>query len=101
MRKDMRMMKFMLAAAAVVAFSACTKDNVPLVPEDEGNVIRFVSVHPSQTKVTDTNFEVNDTIESRERRELPVKIYFKPYNALEYITIDFILTPEGVSFDDI
>ncbi len=33
--------------------------------------------------------------------ELPAKIYFKPYNALEYIVIDFILTPEGISFDDI
>ena len=51
--------------------------------------------------ISDYRIEVNDTIESRERRELPAKIYFKPYNALEYITIDFILTPEGVSFDDI
>ena len=51
--------------------------------------------------ISDYRIEVNDSIESRERRELPCKIYFKPYNALEYITIDFILTPEGVSFDDI
>ena len=55
----------------------------------------------SNRGISDYRIEVNDTIESRERRELPVKIYFKPYNALEYITIDFILTPEGVSFDDI
>lgn len=55
----------------------------------------------SNRGISDYRIEVNDTIESRERRELPVKIYFKPYNALEYITIDFILTPEGVNFSDI
>lgn len=55
----------------------------------------------SNRGISDYRIEVNDTVESRERRELPVKIYFKPYNALEYITIDFVLTPEGVSFDDI
>ena len=55
----------------------------------------------SNRGISDYRIEVNDSIESRERRELPVKILFKPYNALEYITIDFVLTPEGVSFDDI
>jgi hypothetical protein len=55
----------------------------------------------SNRGISDYRIEVNDTIESRERRELPAKIYFKPYNALEYITIDFVLTPEGLSFDDI
>lgn len=55
----------------------------------------------SNRGISDYRIEINDTIESRERRELPVKIYFKPYNALEYITIDFVLTAEGVSFDDI
>lgn len=51
--------------------------------------------------VSDYKIEVNDTVESRDRRELPAKIYFKPYNALEYVVLDFILTPEGVSFDNI
>ena len=55
----------------------------------------------SNRGISDYRIEVNDTIESRERRELPCKIYIKPYNALEYITIDFVISPEGVSFDDI
>ena len=55
----------------------------------------------SNRGVSDYRIEVNDTVESRERRELPCKIYIKPVNALEYITSDFIVTPEGVSFDDI
>jgi len=55
----------------------------------------------SNRGISDYRIEVNDSIESRERRELPCKIYFKPYNALEYITIDFVLTAEGVSFDNI
>lgn len=55
----------------------------------------------SNRGISDYRIEVNDSIESRERRELPCKIYIKPYNALEYITINFIITPEGVSFDDI
>ena len=51
--------------------------------------------------ISDYKIEVNDTLESKDRRELPAKIYFKPYNALEYVVLDFILTPEGVSFDNI
>ena len=55
----------------------------------------------SNRGISDYRIEINDTIETRERRELPVKIYIKPTQALEYITIDFIVTPESVSFDDI
>lgn len=55
----------------------------------------------SNRGVSDYRIEVNDTVESRERRELPCKIYIKPINSLEYISIDFIVSPEGVSFDNI
>lgn len=55
----------------------------------------------SNRGISDYRIEVNDTAESRERRELPAKIYFKPINALEYILLDFIVTPESVSFDNI
>ena len=51
--------------------------------------------------ISDYKIEVDDSQEARDRRELPAKIFFKPYNALEYISLDFILTPEGVSFFDL
>lgn len=51
--------------------------------------------------ISDYRIEVNDTVEARERRELPARILFKPYNALEYIVLDFTVTPEAVSFDNI
>ena len=51
--------------------------------------------------ITDYRIEVDDSVEARQNRELPAKLYFKPTNALEYITLDFILTPEGVNFEDI
>ena len=51
--------------------------------------------------ISDYRIEVDNSIEATERRELNAKLYFKPYNALEYINLEFILTPEGVSFDNI
>jgi hypothetical protein len=55
----------------------------------------------SNRGISDYRIEVDDSVEARERRELPSQIFIKPINALEYITINFIITPESVSFDDI
>lgn len=54
----------------------------------------------SNRGLVDYRVEVNDSVEARERRELPAKIFLKILGALEYITLDFIITPESVSFDD-
>lgn len=55
----------------------------------------------SNRGISDYRVEVDDSVEARDRRELPAKIFIKPINALEYIVLDFIVTPESVSFDDI
>ena len=55
----------------------------------------------SNRGISDYRIEVDDSAEARDRLELPAKIFVKPIKALEYITIDFVLTPESVSFDDI
>ena len=82
--------------------------NLIFQPNDSSTKNQFLSVVTpimdnikSNRGISDYRVEVNDTVESRERRELPAKIFFKPYNALEYIVLDFIVTPESVSFDDI
>lgn len=48
--------------AAVVGAAACENESEDFFSSEDANVISFVSIHPSQTRVTDTNFEVNDTI---------------------------------------
>ncbi len=77
-------------------------------PNDASTKGKFLSIVTpildnirSNRGISDYRLEVDDSIEARDRRELPCKIYIKPYNALEYITLDFIVTPEGVSFDSI
>lgn len=55
----------------------------------------------SNRGIIDWRLEIDDSQEARDRLELPCKIYLKLTPNLEYITIDFIVTPSGVSFDDI
>lgn len=77
-------------------------------PNDNSTVKSFKSaVEPilqdivSKRGLTDFKIEVDDSQEARDRLELPAKIYLKLQPNLEYITIDFIITPSGVSFDDV
>ena len=49
----------------------------------------------------DFRVEIDESVESIERKELNARILIKPTLALEYITIEFGITPQGVSFDDV
>ena len=51
--------------------------------------------------ITDWRLEIDDSVEARERLELPAKIYIKPTPTLEYISIDFVITPQGTNWDDV
>jgi hypothetical protein len=44
---------------------------------------------------------VSNDIEEYDRNEMSAKLYLKPTRALEYIIIDFIITPTGASFENI
>ena len=50
--------------------------------------------------IYDYKLEVNDSAEARDRMELPAVIYIKPTKALEYISIDFVIMPESVAFNE-
>ena len=51
--------------------------------------------------ITDWRLEIDDSQEARDRLELPAKIYIKPQPNLEYIDINFVITPQGTNWDDI
>ena len=51
--------------------------------------------------LVDFRVTVDSDPESIDRNELNGKIFIKPTRALEYINIEFVVTPTGASFDDI
>lgn len=53
----------------------------------------------SSRGITDYRIEVDDSAEARDRLELPSKIYIKPTQMLEYIDIQLVVTPQGVSWN--
>lgn len=77
-------------------------------PNDNSTVKSFKSaVEPilqdivKKRGLTDFRIEVDDSQEARDRLELNGKIYLKLQPNLEYLNIDLIITPQGISFDDI
>ena len=50
--------------------------------------------------ISDYKIKTDTSAEARDRKELPAKIWIKPINCLEYISISFVVTPEGASFED-
>ena len=55
----------------------------------------------SNRGITNWKMEIDDSAEARDRLELPARIYLKPTPNLEYITIDFTITPQGTNWDNI
>lgn len=43
----------------------------------------------------------SNSVTTADRREITGQIFIKPYQALEWVNLDFVLTPEGISFSDI
>lgn len=55
----------------------------------------------SNRAISDYRIEVLDSVEARQRYELPARIFFKAYGQVEYVLLDLVLTAEGISFDTI
>lgn len=83
---------------------------IRLLFEQNDDVVRnqFLSlVNPildnirSERGITDFRVDIDRSAESKDRRELNGKIFIKPTNALEVITVEFNIMPTGASFDNI
>ena len=55
----------------------------------------------SNRGITNWRLEIDDSQEARDRLELNCNIFIQLMPNLEYLSINFIVTPQGVSFDDI
>ena len=77
-------------------------------PNDQVVRARFASlVNPildnirKERGLYDFRVVVSNDIEEYDRNEMSAKLFLKPTRALEYIIIDFIITPTGASFENI
>ena len=55
----------------------------------------------SNRGITNWRLEIDDSQEARDRLELNCNIFIQLMPNLEYLSINFVVTPQGVSFDDI
>jgi hypothetical protein len=54
----------------------------------------------SNRGISDFRIETDMSIEAQEARTLPVKVWIKPINLLEFIEIEWVITPQGMSFPE-
>lgn len=97
--------RLMLRIRKLIAI-ACNK--LIFEPNDPTVRSKFISlVTPildnirSNRGISDYKLKVDNSTESLDSRDLNAVLYVKPYNALEYINITFVISRQGVSFDDI
>jgi len=83
------------------------RGNLPLIfePNDNTTKNKFLEiVNPILNSVktnrglSDYEIVIDDSPEAKARHEMNVQIWIKPVGILEYISIDFMITPEGFDF---
>lgn len=83
------------------------RSNLPLIfePNDSTTKTKLLEiVNPilnnvkANRGISNYYIEIDDSPEAKARHEMNVKIWVKPIGALEYINIDFMITPEGFDF---
>ena len=76
-------------------------NDVTLKSEFESIVNPILAQIKKDRGITDFRLVVSQTPEQMDAHELSATLYVKPTPTLEYIEINFVVTPQGVSFDSI
>lgn len=86
------------------------RSNLPLIfePNDNTTKNKFLDiVNPilnsvkTNRGIAEFKIIIDDSAEAKARHEINVQIWIKPIGALEYINIDFMITPEGFDFQNL
>ena len=89
------MRKLITGAARTLIFEP---NDATLKDEFEGIIKPILSQIKADRGITDFKLETSQTKEQMDAHELSGKIWVKPTPTLEYIELEFIVTPQGVEF---
>ena len=76
-------------------------NDITLKNEFESIVNPILSQIKKDRGITDFRLVVSQTPEQMDAHELSATLYVKPTPTLEYIEINFVVTPQSVNFNDI
>lgn len=89
-----------LLSIACIGFIFDPNDNT-LKQSFESAVTPVLDNIMSNRGITDWRMEIDDSVEARERLELNAVLYIKPQPNLEYLNFTFVITPQGVVWDEV
>ena len=91
------MRKLITEASRVLLFEP---NDVTLKAEFESIIKPILSQIKNDRGITDYRLDVSQTPEEMDAHEISAKLWIKPTPTLEYIEIDFVVTPQGIQFED-
>lgn len=96
-----RLMLYMRKLISEAVLSLIFEPNdTTLKGEFESIINSILSDIKSKRGITDFKLQASQTAEQMDAHELSGKLWVKPLPTLEYIEIEFVVTPQGVSFED-
>ena len=75
-------------------------DDTTLKGDFERIINSILSDIKSKRGFTDFRLKTSQTAEQMDAHELSGKLWVKPTPTLEYISLEFMVTPQGVEFED-
>ena len=91
------MRKLVSEASRVLIFDP---NDISLKNQFDGIIRPILNQIKSDRGVTDFKLVVSQTPEQMDAHEISAKILIKPTPSLEYIELDFVVTPQGVEWDE-
>ena len=91
------MRKLINEASRVLLFEP---NDVTLKQQFESIINPILSQIKTDRGITDYRLKVNQTPEMMDAHEIQCDLWIKPTPTLEYIEINFVVTPQGVEFED-
>ena len=77
-------------------------DNDPSTAEDFDGIVRdILSQIKSDRGITDFRLDISQTKEQMDAHEMSGKLWVKPTPVLEAIELEFVVTPQGVEFEEL
>ena len=91
------MRKLIIEASRILLFEP---NDVTLKNQFDGIIRPILNQIKADRGITDFKLQTSQTPEQMDAHEISARIFIKPSPSLEYIELDFVVTPQGVQWDE-